>query len=216
MSGVDEVAEIGESAEEFTEKNRLKSLFDAKDRARDAIREAPLKEYEARRQAVDPQTIDEHVRSAVAAYVLECEALFQNTEKGQEYWHEYQFTPITLPQSAPRSIQTDTFGPDVKGMDIIGIPDSMINENQQIEVVGIGSYISLPSPIKMQWVGFASDGCLSRGSNQNVVTQTIGVPRFLSEDVFRATNKLLADLGIGIDAEKIENGEVSFDYSDLI
>jgi 5'-deoxynucleotidase YfbR-like HD superfamily hydrolase len=44
----------------------------------------------------------------------------------------------------------------------------------------------------------------------------LAMPRRVSEDVFRAINKLLADLGIGLDAEAIEDEECSYDYSDLL
>jgi hypothetical protein len=91
----------------------------------------------------------------------------------------------------------------------------MINEHDwQIELAGIGDYVCLPSPIKIKWVGHGSPGFM--GDSIDTKTTQINIPRTLSESVFRATNNLLADLDVGLDAERRKDEEVSFDYSDLI
>jgi len=200
----DEEATVGESAQELTEKSRLRSLFQSRDEAATAIREAPLKEYEVPRQVVN-----QHVRSSVTAYILECEPLFKNTEAGLEYWQRYQFKPIPLPQSPPDEVtgpngplDTTSVGPTVKRREVIGVPDSMISDSQQIGVTGIGSFVNLPSPIEIRWVGFGADSPSFAGESNNTATTQIQIPRQLSEGAFRATNKLLADLDIGLDAEQ--------------
>jgi hypothetical protein len=200
----EEKATVGDSAQELTEKSRLRSLFQARDQAATAIREAPLKEYEAPREVVN-----QHVRSSVTAYILECEPLFKNTEAGLEYWQRYQFKPIPLPRSPPDELtgsdgplNSTPIGPAAKRREIIGIPDSMIDDSQQIEVTGIGSYVNLPSPIEIRWIGFGADSPNFTGESSNSATTQIQIPRQLSEGAFRATNKLLADLDIGLDAEQ--------------
>jgi hypothetical protein len=200
----EERATVGDSAQEVIEKSRLRSLFEARDEAATAIREAPLKEYEVPRQVVN-----QHVRSSVTAYILECEPLFKNTEAGLEYWQKYQFKPIPLPRSPPDRIvgpdgplDSTSVGPTVKRKEIIGIPDSMIEDSRQIAVTGIGSYVSLPSPIEIRWVGFGSDSPNLSGESSNTEITQVQIPRQLSESAFRATNKLLADLDIGLDAEQ--------------
>jgi hypothetical protein len=212
----DETAAVGESAEELTEKSRLKSLFTARDEAAKAIRDAPLREYEVPKQAVD-----EHVQSAVTAYVFECEALFQNTETGRDYWTNYTLQPISLPRSAPDELvesgplNSVPVGAQVRDIDVVRVPESMINEDDwRIELAGIGDYVCLPSPIKIRWVGHGSPGFI--GESIDTETTQINIPRTLSEDVFRATNNLLADLDIGLDAEQATDKEASYDYSDLL
>jgi hypothetical protein len=210
----DEIANIGESAEELTERNRLQSLFDARDQAAEAIREAPLREYEIQRYQAPKEVIDEHVRAAVTAYALECEPLFKNTNEGLRYWKQYDLPGIQLPEAEPDEIQNDKIGPNVRNIEIEGVPDSMFDrQNLKIKMTGIESYVTLRSPIKIHWSGYGEHGYRLQ---RREVTTTMGVPRSLSEDVFRATNKLLADLNIGLDAEQIEDSEASYDYSDLL
>lgn len=209
-----EIADIGESAEEFTEKNRLRSLFEARDQAAQAIREAPLREYEIQQYRATKEIVDEHVRAAVTAYTLECEPLFKNTNDGLRYWKQYDLPAIQLPKAEPDEIKSDKIGPNVRNIEIEGVSDSIFDrENLKIKMTGIESYVTLRSPIKIHWQGY---GELGYRQKRLEATTTMGVPRSLSEDVFRATNKLLADLDIGLDAEQIEDEEVSFDYSDLI
>jgi len=200
----EERATVGDSAQEVIEKSRLRSLFEARDEAATAIREAPLKEYEVPRQVVN-----QHVRSSVTAYILECEPLFKNTEAGLEYWQKYQFKPIPLPRSPPDEVtspdgplDSTSVGPTVKRKEIIGIPDSMIEDSRQIAVTGIGSYVGLPSPIEIRWVGFGADSPNLSGESNNTEITQVQIPRQLSESAFRATNKLLADLDIGLGAEQ--------------
>jgi len=216
MTEGDETAAVGESAEELTEKSRLKSLFTSRDEAAKAIRDAPLQEFE-----VPSQAVDEYVQSAVTAYVLECEALFQNTETGLEYWTDYPLQSIPLPRSPPDELvstgpmSSAPVGVQVQDIRLPSVPDSMIDDdNWRIELTGIAAYIRLPSPIKIRWIGHKSTGFT--GESIDTKTTTMRVPRTLSETVFRATNNLLADLDIGLDAEQATDGEASYDYSDLL
>ncbi len=209
-----EIADIGESAEEFTEKNRLRSLFEARDQAAQAIREAPLREYEIQQYQAPKEIVDEHVRAAVTAYTLECEPLFKNTNDGLRYWKQYDLPAIQLPKAEPDEVKSDKIGPNVRNIEIEGVSDSIFDrENLKIKMTGIESYVTLRSPIKIHWQGY---GELGYRRKRLEATTTMGVPRSLSEDVFRATNKLLADLNIGLDAEQIEDSEASYDYSDLL
>jgi len=151
------------------------------------------------------QVIDEHVRSAVTAYILECEPLLQNTEAGREFWFEYEFAPVPLPSSAPDEVlpgdgPTSTLAQGVRDKQVLGIPDSMLDENgRQIALSGISAYVDLPSPIKIRWIGYSSTGF--HGANQeNTAVTTVSIPRSLSESAFRAVNNLLAELNIGLNA----------------
>jgi len=218
MSDVDEFASVGESAEEFTEKSRLRSLFTARDEAAQAIRDAAMREYELLNNG-NPKAselVDEHVRSAVVAYTLECEPLFRNTQTGQQYWTAYEFAPVPVPNVPPEEITNDGVGPNYRGKEILGVPESAVSEHKrQILVRGIGQYVDLPSPIKVRWTGY-TDGPLSSGRSDATAITTTGVPRQLSESTFRATNQLLSELDIGIDAETQSGEEAHVDYSDLL
>lgn len=209
----DELARITEDAEAFVDKARLRSLFEARDEAAQAIRDAPLQQVQVETKGVDKQVVDKHVRAAVTAYVLECEPLLQNTAAGLDYWQSYDVGPIRLPRSPPSDTAWE-MGPD---RTVVGVPDGLVDEGADaIAIPGIRQYVSLPSPITIKWAGIAeSPGC-NRGTEDATEPSQITIPRGVSEDVFRALNRLLADLGIGLDAEAIEDGEASYDYSDLI
>jgi hypothetical protein len=214
MSADDEFAVVSESTEQFMEQSRLRSLFDARDKAAQAIRDATMREQELRRKTPRATLlVDEHVRAAVTAYVLECEPLYQNTELGQEYWVEYRFEPVTLAIAPPDEVTTS--GRGYKSREILGLPEGVLEENRVLSVTGIQEYLALPSPITVRWTG-TQDGPLSSGRSTVTATTELGAPRILSESVFRATNQLLADLDIGIDAERQSGGEAQFDYSDLL
>jgi len=196
-----------------------RSLFDARDEAAEAIRDSPLQSFRRRERAdgdaadgeID-RVVDEAVRQAVTAYVLEAEPLLQNTEAGQEVWHDAGLQPAAL--EPPASIPWD----DEPSYEVGGVPESLVDEkNDVIRVPGVAHYVSLETPFSVTWTGQADTVAHRRHATERVEEPTLmTLPRSTSEGVFRATNKLLADLGIGIDAEVAADDEASFDYSDLL
>lgn len=208
----DELARVTEDAAEFVDKARLRSLFEARDEAAEAIREATLHEIELEERGHDEatQVVDEHVRTNVMAYVLECEPLLKNTEAGAEYWNDYSLGPMRLPDSPPTDRNWEV-GPTRT----VYLGDRWIDEGSgTILIPGIGAFVNLPSPIQVEWTGTVHP--YTGETESEAVTENYPVPRAISEDVFRAINRLLADLGIGLEAEAAEDGEASYDYSDLI
>jgi hypothetical protein len=212
----DELARITEDAEAFVDKARLRSLFDARDTAAEAIQEATLTKHRLaakRSVAESEQLVDEHVRAAVTTYVLECEPLLQNTSTGLEYWQSYEVGPVHLPPYPPSDTAWE-MGPD---RTVVGVPAGLIDADRDvIEIPSIRQYVNLPSPIRLRWSGLVESPGFDRGTEDGAETTNISMPRDASEDVFRAINKLLADLGVGLDAETIEDDEASYDYSDLL
>lgn len=205
----DELASVSEDADDYIDKARLRSLFEARDEAAEAIRESSLRQFEIERQYGDDtdaaMIIDEHVRQSVLAYVLEAEPLLQNTDAGQEVWEDAGLAPVALP--SPPSAEWDG-DPSMK---VNGVPNGMLDLGRNIvHVPGIGHYVSLDTPFTVVWSGFTHGGGVTERKRK------ITLSRATSEDVFRTINELLADLGIGIDAEAASNEEVSYDYSDLI
>jgi hypothetical protein len=208
----DELARVTEDAAEFVDKARLRSLFEARDEAAEAIREATLHEIELEERGHDEatQVVDEHVRTNVMAYVLECEPLLRNTDAGTEYWAGYSLGPVPLPSRPEAGVAWD-----MQPSRTVHVDDKWLTKSRDcIQIPGIGAFVALPSPIRIDWSGPVR----KHGTNtqSETVSQKYPVPKEISEDVFRAINRLLADLGIGLDAEAIEDGEASYDYADLI
>lgn len=179
--------EGAENVEEFLTKNRLRSLFEARDTAAEAIRTASLKQMELREKGQPPaaakRVVGEHVHETVRAYCLECEPLLRNTEAGRQLLHEEEIETITLPlgkgtrtiRGIADFIQTRTFV--VEATDRSFDENGMVIEDKQ---------------------------------------ETVTIPRSASEAAYRKLNTLLADLGIGLDAEVETDDVAEFEYTDLL
>jgi hypothetical protein len=213
--GGDELARVSGDVEEFIDRARLRSLFAARDEAAESIREASIQEVELRRRhgesTRDARTIvDENIKSAVTAYALEAEPLLKNTTEGEEVWEDAGLKPVRIP-SRPEAGWTGA-----TSRTVYNVRDGLIDEARDvIRLPGVGHYVNAESPFRVKWTGF-TDGSGSRGSDHATRTATAAIPRATSEDVFRTLNKLLADLGVGLEAEVDEDDEASYDYSDLI
>jgi hypothetical protein len=214
----DELARVSDDAEEFIDKARLRSLFEARDEAAEAIRGSSLRTFEIRRrrdsdaaEAEIERAVDEHVRSAVTAYVLEAEPLLQNTSDGQNLWQDAGLAPVPLPDAPAAGWDS------VPSRTVEGVPGRWVDEARGvIRLPGIAHFVNIETPFTVRWSGFADGAGLNRGSDYAEREAQMTLPQSTSEDVFRVLNKLLADLGIGIEAELDEDGEASYDYSDLI
>jgi len=207
----DEAVRVDDEVTDMVDRARLTALFDAREQAAEAIRDAPLQRVEMRQAGQPPAVVAEHVRSAVTAYVLEAEPLFQNTEEGRELWRSSRVGPIPLTDPSKGVEWYEP--PDAT---VINVRDELVRDDH-ILVPGIGTYVSLPSPIEVVWEG--EESVTYRRGNATKDRQEraeVRPPVEVSEAVFRASNRLLADIGLGLEAETVEDGEVSFDYSDLI
>lgn len=172
--------------ESFTTKNRLRSLFEARDDAATAIREASMKELQLQERGVTPENatriVDKHVRESTRAYVYECEPLLRNTNIGLNLYQNQPLDTIPLPQS--------------DGATTVQIDGETI-EDGVYSIHGIQDYIKFTgATVTKQKTQMTDKGITSQSSEY-----TITPPRELSESVFRSLNTLLADLGIGLEAE---------------
>jgi hypothetical protein len=191
----DPIARVEAGTDELVERTRIASLTEAREEAADAIREAPLRRDEARRRRGGrPEAVAEHVRSAVAAYALECEPVLKNTPEGRNLWGDRRLGPIPLPdppggrwREGPTPTVTNVAG-ELVGDGVVAVP-------------GVGAYVELPTPICVDWEGRRDAPGLGRGVETATETTEVRAPVRLSERVFRNLNKLLADLGLGLDVE---------------
>lgn len=177
--------------ESFTTKSRLRSLFAARDDAATAIREASMKELQLQERGASKKQathiVDKHVRENVRAYVYECEPLLQNTPSGLQLYKNQPLHTVTLPT-----------GPNV---------DVQVNGETVADgayaVNGIEGYIEYTgATVDESKLQLTENGMAKAGNSY-----TISPPRGLSEAVFRALNTLLADLGIGLEAEIDEDDD---------
>jgi len=78
---------VGDSAQEYTEKTRLRGLFKARNEAAKAVREAPLRKYDVLQEPSGFEALGEYAKAAVTAYVIECEPLFQSDIVQPSHYH---------------------------------------------------------------------------------------------------------------------------------
>jgi len=175
----------GEDIEQFTTKSRLRSLFQARDDAAEAISNASMKELQLQERNVDEKhakrIVDKHVRESVRAYVYECEPLLQNTDIGLDLYQNQPLHTVSLPSGEDTTVQ-------INGETV---------DDEAYAVNGIRGYIEYTgATVDRSKIELTDNGMQSRSDSY-----TIAPPRGLSESVFRSLNTLLADLGIGLEAE---------------
>jgi len=77
---------VAEDVEAFMDKARLRSLFEARDKASEAIRDSSIKKLQAREKGATQQlansVVNDRIAACVRAYIAECEPLVRNTESG--------------------------------------------------------------------------------------------------------------------------------------
>lgn len=195
---------VAEDADEFTDKARLRSLFEARDEAAAAIRDASLKEAEvqARRgcSAVAARTlVTQWVYKTVTAYVLECEPLLRNTESGRHLLNEATLTEWRIPTEAITHSEWE----------VVNIPEDRITDDNRIPVIGLNEFLELDA---IRITSFTWDA----GTKPESDTQEFQLGRGVSEQVFRELNNLLAEWGIGLEAETDGDDVAEMDYSDLL
>jgi len=177
--------------ESFTTKSRLRSLFDARDDAATAIRQASMKELQLQERGVTKQQaariVDQNVRENVRAYVYECEPLLRNTPSGLDLYQNQPLHTVTLPKGTNTSVQVN---------------GKSVNDGAYA-INGIKGYIEYDgATVDKNKLQLTENGMSNTGDSY-----TISPPRGLSESVFRALNTLLADLGIGLEAEIDEDND---------
>lgn len=198
---------VADSAEEYTDKSRLRSLFEARDAASQSIRNATMNQLQMRvERNVDEQNaaniVDSHVRENVVAYVLECEPLLRNSEDGRQLLDNERIHDWRIPGHRH----------EYENWEIVGNRNHVIGDDL-VRIVGLEHYLALDSVTTRHYQTVKRhDGY----QNEEEFVDHV-VSRQVSERVFRELNLLMADLGIGLEAEREDGDNVAeIDYSDLI
>jgi hypothetical protein len=199
---------VAEDVEAFIDKARLRSLFEARDKASEAIRDSSIKKLQAREKGATQQlansVVNDRIAACTRAYIAECEPLLRNTETGRELLYDAEITSFHVPY------QYD-------GKQFSQIVDLPCGEadGREITLHGLDQYLRFDGATVEY--GETSLEETDKGLQPQPPTTTqIPLPVRLSESIFRELNDLLAQLNIGLQAETDDDEEVSFDYSDLI
>jgi hypothetical protein len=129
---------VADSAEEYTDKSRLRSLFEARDAASKAIRKASMQEMQILSERGDiseraaRNVVNSNVRESVSAYVLECEPLLRNSEDGRELLHSEHIHDWRLPVDRHEYDEWELIDTSVT-----------VTDDSLIRIVGLEDYLSL-------------------------------------------------------------------------
>nr|WP_159373875.1 hypothetical protein [Haloquadratum walsbyi]SPC48805.1 uncharacterized protein R5 [Haloquadratum walsbyi] len=207
-----------EDVEAYMDKQRLKSLFEARNEAAKAIRDSSLNRLKAQERGASSefakQVVNDRIASCVRAYIAECEPLLRNTESGRRLLYETEIFTFNVPlRKATQDGGTASFN------EIIDIPTGEY-EGREITIQGLDQYMRFDAAtVKYGEKTFSRGGggvYEENGFVDNTFTAQIPMPVRLSETIFRELNDLLAQLNIGLQAETNDDEGVDFDYSDLI
>jgi hypothetical protein len=202
-----ERATAAETVQEFTTKQRLRSLFDARNKAAKSIRNQTKAIVEVANRDTPVNSaesyVENQIKERVRSYCMECKPLLENTTEGQKLLDKTVVGQVYIPDK--RS--------DGRRLNEILVDDELVTEDNNVRIVGISDYLETHA-IRAKY-GESGLDVTNRAQHQTPTTHRITIKPQLSENVFMELNSLIADLGIGLEIEKTAK-ESEFEYSDLI
>jgi hypothetical protein len=211
LNGQATLAEQTQTPEELTEKRRLKDIFDA----RQELRETRTLAARARREGKLQLALSGY-RATVANYVTEVEPLLWKYERGQELLRGTHFGHLRV---APKVTHTDRkHGADVvkvegatDSYEVSEVPDGL---GEVVEVVGLEALFELGNPVRRSFeIPVERRHKRDRTESVTVVSQ---LTFRMLDRMTREVNVLLGNIGLELEPDDAGDGEVTFDYSDLI
>lgn len=197
-----------EDIEGYMDKQRLKSLFDARNKAAEAIRDASLNQLKAQERGASHQLaqniVTDRIDSCVRAYVAECEPLLRNTDAGQQLLYDNEITTFTVPYQYNGRMFSQ----------VVDLPCGELN-GREITLNGLDEYLRFDG-VTAEYGEISLEETSNGLEPQPPERTEIPLPTRLSESVFRELNQLLADLDVGLQAETQSDDVAEYDYSDLI
>jgi len=197
-----------EDIEGYMDKQRLKSLFEARNKAAEAIRDASLNQLKAQERGASHKLaqsiVTDRIDSCVRAYVAECEPLLRNTDAGQQLLYDNEITTFTVPYQYNGRMFSQ----------VVDLPCGEL-DGREITLNGLDEYLRFDG-VTAEYGEISLEETPNGLQPQQPERTEIPLPTRLSESVFRELNQLLADLDVGLQAETQSDDVAEYDYSDLI
>ncbi len=216
----DEIAVVADGIDEYIDKARYKMLFDARQEAAAKLRSVPDDKVGAQNSMGDAggdAFVSASVRAAVNTYIHEAEPLFRNTEVGTAAWEDAGIASVPLESCIP---DLPVESSNVTDFEAKRLPEGVEIHHQrngpELLVRGVGAFTEFDGgSIHAEW-----EEELDR-RNPNATKSDEGTVSIIptvkhSRGAFRATNALLSELGVGLEAETEEEkgAEWTSDYRD--
>jgi len=135
-----------------------------------------------------------HLKDTVTAYLTEIEPLLSATDAGAELWREREFGEMEIrpPREHQRGgarVTVDGTSKQLRGP---------VPRPKKVELTGLVSLLNLPAPISANWtVETKSVGFQGTEQTREVVTATKEIPFNVTDEMYRAANGYLNELGLG-------------------
>jgi len=203
--------------DDIVRQERIRAIFDAKRECREVRHKA---ENVAAEDAAETRPAATHFRHVVESYARETETLFARTDRGREYWTEYDFGTVVLqPDTYLRDTARGTKrylprpGKDTKDRVVSG---DLPAEN--LKISGLNSLFETDSPIVREMevaVNPYGDSYGSSGTDECTVATRNQIDFRILDRMYATINGYLSHIGLGVNVDQAET-TADADYSDIV
>jgi hypothetical protein len=191
--------------EEYINQRRLKDIYDAKRELLKSRREASRMKINAKHGGSAEQfnAAAELHREAAENYFLEISSLFHRNEAGREIWYQRDFGTVTIqpPYTAQNMRPCSSGGYKIDDPNSVGdIWVISIPEPKEVELVGIESLFTLPSPVTKTFEYVVDEG--HYGEVPREETNSGYVSKSTLDRMVKIVDLYLDELGLDLDEEQ--------------
>ena len=180
--------------DEMVRQERVRSIFDAKKRCREARTKA------SNEAAIGDSNAGAIIyRNALETYIREVEPLFSQTDKGRRYWSEYDFGEIDL---RPRY---ENVKESRRDSGVVKKAEPIDRDSPHLQLRGLRSLFECDTPITIAFHVVVKNR-KRRDSNLTGV-ETVShnnIPLRALDKMYAVTNGYLAEIGFGVEVGKAE------------
>lgn len=202
--------------DDIVRQERIRAIFDAKRECREVRHKA---ENVAAEDAKETRPAATHFRHVVESFARETETLFSRTERGREYWTEYDFGTVVL--------QPDTYLRDTARGTKRYLPrpgkdkDRVVSGDlptEKLQISGLNSLFETDSPIVREMevaVNPYGDAYGNSGTDVCTVATRNQIDFRILDRMYATINGYLSHIGLGVNVDQAET-TADADYSDIV
>lgn len=205
----DDLYERVEDPEQYSRKQRIKQIHEARERV-------PQTRGRATRLNLEHQIRDEDVltaiRRAVEDYIMEVRPLLSEHENGSYYWEDCELGTIQLaPLASPPADAVPVR--ELDGTRLEMAQDALARRPPNaVPVTGLSSITNLPNPIRRYTAAKVDP---RQGAPYTVYReQRARVPEHVLMEAYAAVNDFIRDADLDLQFKQSDDAE--YDYSDLL
>lgn len=213
----EELVFVADSIDEFVQRGRWQQIMEARQEARDALREAPMQRASLRQRMSHTEAgeaVRQTVHAAVESYVMEVERLYHETEPGRKLWADTPLATVNCRQLF--AFEGGEHDLEMESVHFSGGLGPRGDPNQQVQITGVRDWLSLSDvTARYKLSGVVRVGSQYR-SKEREGESMVTTPVSVSKEVYRATNALVERLGPGMDIGATDSGTVDGSYAELL